>query len=305
VRRRRKGGTSGDSLELLLDTICNTFGGIVFIALLVVLTLRNSAPAVAEPEGGSSASAEELERSATRLQAVTAELVSLRMARADLARRSESFAPDEVRRLISERNTLAESADELRSDRDRRNAENATTAAELERREAELAAAIQRAAEAEADAARLETELAEVRAAKAQEIRNPLVRPPQTWRHVTAVVRYGRLYVWHRYGADGERLGLNTDEFVVVEEASGHVVTRPDPTKGIPLSPGASTSEAIRSRLKSFPPSRFTITIVLRGDSFERFAVLRNVLIETGYQYRLILGDSPVSDRGGSDSRVQ
>ena len=38
----RKQVQSEGSLDLLLDTICNTFGGVVFIALLVVLLLRLS-----------------------------------------------------------------------------------------------------------------------------------------------------------------------------------------------------------------------------------------------------------------------
>jgi hypothetical protein len=37
MRRRNSRANNGDSLDLLLDTICNTFGGIVFISLLVVI----------------------------------------------------------------------------------------------------------------------------------------------------------------------------------------------------------------------------------------------------------------------------
>ena len=32
----RRSAAKQDSLELLLDTICNTFGGVLFIAILVV-----------------------------------------------------------------------------------------------------------------------------------------------------------------------------------------------------------------------------------------------------------------------------
>jgi len=42
VKMNRKQVQSEGSLDLLLDTICNTFGGVVFIALLVVLLLRLS-----------------------------------------------------------------------------------------------------------------------------------------------------------------------------------------------------------------------------------------------------------------------
>jgi len=41
-RRRRKDGNS-DSLDLLLDALCNMFGGIIFIALLIVIQVSESA----------------------------------------------------------------------------------------------------------------------------------------------------------------------------------------------------------------------------------------------------------------------
>jgi|GEM_PF-6335755 len=39
---RRKKETSSESLDLLLDTICNTFGGILFISLLIVILLNTT-----------------------------------------------------------------------------------------------------------------------------------------------------------------------------------------------------------------------------------------------------------------------
>ena len=38
----RKKGEDDSSLDLLLDTMCNTFGGIVFITILVALITNNT-----------------------------------------------------------------------------------------------------------------------------------------------------------------------------------------------------------------------------------------------------------------------
>ena len=38
----RKPNDDDGSLELLLDTICNTFGGVLFISILVILLLNLS-----------------------------------------------------------------------------------------------------------------------------------------------------------------------------------------------------------------------------------------------------------------------
>ncbi|MEO8166385.1 MAG: hypothetical protein ABI619_13420, partial [Betaproteobacteria bacterium] len=43
---RRRTNTDDSSLELLLDTICNTFGGILFISMLVVILLNMTSEAV-------------------------------------------------------------------------------------------------------------------------------------------------------------------------------------------------------------------------------------------------------------------
>jgi hypothetical protein len=53
---RRQRDTTSDSLELLLDTICNVFGGIILMAILVVILTQTSASQIP------TASAEDLER---------------------------------------------------------------------------------------------------------------------------------------------------------------------------------------------------------------------------------------------------
>ena len=47
--RRRKHNTS-DSLELLLDTICNIFGGVILMAILIVIQTRVSASHLSKPK---------------------------------------------------------------------------------------------------------------------------------------------------------------------------------------------------------------------------------------------------------------
>jgi len=42
MSRKKKGGGDGDSLDLLLDALCNMFGGIIFIALMIVLLTSES-----------------------------------------------------------------------------------------------------------------------------------------------------------------------------------------------------------------------------------------------------------------------
>ena len=46
---RRRSDIGADSLDLLLDTICNVFGGIILMAILVVLQTQTSAGRIPEP----------------------------------------------------------------------------------------------------------------------------------------------------------------------------------------------------------------------------------------------------------------
>ncbi len=48
MARRRSLMSDTSSLELLLDTICNTFGGIVFVSLLVVILVNMSSRETAD-----------------------------------------------------------------------------------------------------------------------------------------------------------------------------------------------------------------------------------------------------------------
>jgi len=68
---------ASDSLELLLDTICNVFGGIILMAILVVLLTQTSADQVPDP------TAEELE-TAFRFQQLRLQQKELRQRLAEL-----------------------------------------------------------------------------------------------------------------------------------------------------------------------------------------------------------------------------
>src|SRR4051812_43846695 len=61
MSRRRTGPTADSSLELLLDTICNTFGGVLFISLLVVILLNHTGQAF-QRKAPSPAAQDELKR---------------------------------------------------------------------------------------------------------------------------------------------------------------------------------------------------------------------------------------------------
>ena len=128
MSRRRSAPAS--SLDLLLDTICITFGGVLFIALLVVLLLQMSGNSGAN----SAVDAEKQQRfleSQSRLEELRARLKTLRTA----AAQQESLASDLAAQAPPE---LVDQFRDWRTRRDSLNDQRLKELAELSKEQADL-----------------------------------------------------------------------------------------------------------------------------------------------------------------------
>jgi len=295
-----------DSLDLLLDTICNTFGGILFIALLVVILLQL--------QGEQTAATTEKDVTAADLAALRIELAdridSERRLRELLDRQRHTLAdlaPDELADLIAEHHAVNATHAERQTQREDLLQQSAELAESIEQTHEDLKST---AADLEAAKARvrtLEQQVADQRESRRRELRTPVQHMPHGKREIGCVLQYGRFYIWHRYDGFGQLGGLNTDEFIVLEDGIATVRTTPRPTKGIPIDDSATCREKLSSRLARFAPDDCYIAVVTRPDSFAEWQVLRNHLAEQGFEYRLMpFNDGEtITDRGGSGSRVQ
>ena len=304
MSRRR---ASDSSLELLLDTITNTFGGVLFVAMLVALMLR-SAPQETAPTAD-----DPVERA--RLEV---ELDSLRQQAADLRSRPElsrpqatnDSSPDEVSpemllkellSVIEERTTVLEAT-----------STHQTAAATAADRAAELAAAADEAArslerasselgEQEAEANRLTVLLAELdrRRQQPSDVRTvglPLLTATDK-QQVAIMLRYGRLYMMH-FWRNGTRLGPNTVDFVVTPGPPQ--VARARPSGGSPVEE-ESIGATLRELLAAFPKENWVVATVIHIESFDSFALLKRALVDAGYTYEpiTILPGKGIVDTGG------
>lgn len=76
------------------------------------------------------------------------------------------------------------------------------------------------------------------------------------------------MYLWHRYDNDMNRLGLNTDDFIVTDETKTEIFSRPYPSKGIVLNGSDEMNAEIRKLLRQFSSAHCYLTFVVRSDSF-------------------------------------
>lgn len=288
----------GNSFELLLDPICNTFGCVIFLCMLVSLLVQNSSE---------------------RLEALARQFVGpleasqLRTRHRQLQLRQEQLRTDleYLQKLISQQ-TSPETLHLLKElQQDQNHLENLQTQLDqlsqsevqlrekiqqLQQQKDQLQKKLQQAENLLKEAEKqLESELAE----RTQTL--PFPKEHRTAkRSVSLDLRFGRLYQWHRYDAQGNRLGLNTDEYVVVEETSKHILTAQKPYAGIPLDDPAAESR-IAARLRPFPPNKWFLDLSVFPDSFEHFQKFKQIIIKLGYEYRLVpvAEGQLIYDRGG------
>lgn len=283
---RRRVSIDDGSLELLLDTICNTFGGIIFISFLVVLLLNNSS------DGAPQAPADPTERSklieldneraqlTRRLErarrtvaagagiqsAVVSEAVVESAARFRRAQEQEARLAEDKSRAVGRANEAQEKVNEVRSQETAREAE-------VQRAEERLASIEEK----------LEAEIAsKTEDAKVPRISATALRP------VEFFLKEGRLYGPLTL-ADGT---FNEREFVRREKES-IVVVLPNPSGGVDVKAG-SPAAGISERFARVEPQREYVRIWIWNDSFAGFTdVLRPVIDRGGLKLQLI----PLTER--------
>lgn len=297
----RRRSAKQDSLELLLDTICNTFGGVLFIAILVVLLLQQTGPGTESSiPNGKVLSAVEMLDLTNRFEALTAELSRLRENHESQNEVIRSFATEDVRALLIERDRVTQSQNELQEEVDQlmlRRAELSVQVEELSRSNDEVPDQLN---EAKARQKQLSAKLDEIKQSKVKELRLPVLEA-STHVQVGMVMKYGRLYLWHTTDSF-VRTGVNENHFVAVgNDESAATITIPHPLRGIELDESPRTRAEIRKLLEKISPQTFDLAIIVRPDSFDEFRYVRDAIVDLGFKYSLFpTGESdPIVDGGG------
>lgn len=301
------------SLELLLDTITNTFGGILFLAILVALLARTTSPgnvqAAANCEPLTALEATQL---SVKIKELEASIAAIRR-RASLPSHASSSveklplgALDEATRRLEaamhERSESLQKTARLQQEAEDARARVAVVEEQCEAVEKQLADKLARRDAARAEAAELSRAALQLdrppgAAVIEQTVGLPRIRPTDK-DEVGVYVRFGRLYMMHHWDR-GHRLGPNTEQFVVI--SGSPQIAIPKPTAGL-LIDAASIDRDVVHQFGGFAPQRYYVTCVVFEDSFDVFQILKAALVRKGFEYRLIprRPGQPVYDTGGS-----
>lgn len=295
MKRRLHSGNQ-DSLELLLDTLCNVFGGIILIACLLAMLSRpkpevTPANEVVDHEAGIL-----LEK---QMEQARAELDGLQKRRAQLQREDDpSMKP-----LVQELEALKKTAEERRQQRAEQDELAAKKAEQLMRdasteiarlreqvQEAEkklgvankaTEAARQRHAAMKKQLADLQLELETVSRLKVETVRFPrerqIDRPP-----APIILRHGQ--VFPLFDANGQPV----PGIVRATAADGHFTAVPQPGQGLlPV----RDAKRLREFLPQLVGTKRYLTLYVYPDSFSTMRELKKLIFELGLDYGVEICD--------------
>lgn len=312
----RSRDTVDASLELLLDTITNTFGSVLFITMLVAVLLRVSGQADADPhplskadQAKAEARAAELSDEVERLAKTLDSLPVLDPTMAGIEGDITSTTQNTVQAL-SEHSMIAA---EIIRDQEK----IAETERKIRETQHDLENIAPLADEQSSRRQKVESE-ASALAKAALELDRP-VDPTQIVQtaHMPELtttekdqfgvfMRYGRLYVMHERGPAGQRLGPDPKYFLITSRPDGLQVAKARPDAGH-IADAATVNDTLRQILGRYPADKWVIAIVVHEDSFAQFQTVKAALVNLGYQYEPITaraGDG-VWDSGGHSKRGQ
>ena len=271
------------SLELLLDTICNTFGGVLFISLLVVILLNmSSKEAALEPVGETSET--ELVELQQELTETNREMNQLHRALQTQQRTESQILDPELEELVRDLRANQQSRDAAVDTKNTHLGQTGQSQIEINkiaRQLRELDDAMSRAEGSLAAAKRQREKEVEDRTRNSE-----LPTPSKTDKvRVPVFLRAGRLCFYAKCNPAGD-LVPNPGEIKEIHE-DGAVFIEPKPDTGIQVSLTGDNDSAIEDRLAKFDKDRYYLSIFVWPDSFEHFSMVRNIVLHKGFNYGL------------------
>lgn len=283
---RRAAVSSDDSLELLLDTICNTFAAVIFISMLAALLAQNSAP----PE----ASDEEISSSVTQVLQTEREIIDAQNQKATLERLLSQqskllgqFSSDESRSLAIQIQQNME--DHLQSQSMKTSMAQSMTDSEkqsleleqqMQQLQKELKEQQRTQKNAENNLRNLETSAGHV-----AEVRR--VHETTKYPFVFALDN-GRLYAVHETTVPNPTmydLGFNRIHCDVIEEPTKTTI-RPRKSAGILLRNSLSAKDDAKALLATMSKN-FIVKLFVAKDSFPEFLSVKEALNDLNLEYAL------------------
>ena len=297
MSRRVRRVESDSSLELLLDTISNTFGGILFIALLVsILMSQRSAEVLTKPVDQSAQAA--MNRFTAELETVQQELDEARKSSELLSQLSTRISDPEIKRLLSRKEDLEKSLERI----ERMVSEDLVDVSQEQKKVNETTNEIA-AAQNMLEGAKRELDELKKRLGKAIEDNSRVAGFPITQStsksQVTVCIGRGKICFLERningtLEDDVSQIVDMTDKKILPNFDNGVIVNKKDELG------------SIQSKINEYKPQKYFFRIFIWKDSFATYQTFSDIIAKNRYSYEV----NPMLDgdylmKGPSNARVQ
>ena len=295
--RRRSTEQNDGSLDLLLDTICNTFGGILLIALLVIVLLNTTAKTTTNATPSPPSQVELVETAIVQEQL-----------QAEITRLQDALKESEQTRGTLVTPTVIQKA------RDLKTLTNAKTQALLNKSRtldaiAKVQAEINTVSQQKDDAAKAAERNAAIKSEMKTEVseRSRTAVIPKVERSALSsrafFLRDGKIY-----GPVYDGVGFNTKDVRKIKRGK-QTYLEPNPQGGLAVAKTNPYLEGLERKFAGISPDRFNVKIYVWPDSFDRYGTVRDVLINKSLKIELVPmikdGFIVVSSSAGGPSMVQ
>lgn len=282
---RRTAHSDEDSLELLLDTICNVFGGIILMAILVVLQTQGSiekmATLVESPD-----TPLEVEQLTFEIERIDKQLDDLRKQRQDLDKRFRESASPDTAILLDRREEFVKAIQEAeqRIDKLSKDERKARDLLSLQvPQESQLSReveAVRRKLEATVKRREQQTDASTITA------RLPQQHQSRTSRQRIYLISGKKAYSLEVFHAAVSQYASG-DCLVTPKPSSGGMFVEPKSGRGTVVPEDARQAAAFRILLKRDSSDTHIISFFVQADSesFAAFQVARTVTVAEGYEY--------------------
>jgi len=288
----RRASQLDDSFDMFLDTITNTFGGILLITLLIVLLVRQTSEASqAKVEQDPSGPTKELVNS--QLEALTAQRDLLVQSNTASAGFLDGFVSPEKEKNLREIIAQQERNRRLLQSLEATDERLIQATKQLADRKAQQ----EKRREKQSQLVTSQKERAKSLAKEIEDFKGKMVRTiplPKEKRSNKSgksfFLQDGGLFELNT--SDG---GINFDHFVACSRFEADYSYKGKYYKvrkgrGIPL-----TSKKLGQVFERFNSNRYHLTLIVRPEAFADFTSVRQQAVEAGFEYRIVAGNGLIS----------
>lgn len=279
---RRKPQNSSDSLELLLDAICNTFGAVLFISMLVAILVSQSS--TSEPSESAADSSLQMARAQLAVQEARATIRVLQQKLVQQQELTQRFANSASIQAASDVAQITRQRAQLIEDRSlavEQSTDDRTQLVNLQHQLNNQAATLQQARQQHAQ---LTADIKREKKLKGRTARIPKIRRTTKAARVFAIDD-GRLY------RVTTRTGFDENDCRKTTNANQQIEISPIPGRGERISLTGNQSR-ISTKLKDLESDRHFVKLFVSRDSFAEFLPIKDALVKAGLEYETIITEN-------------